>query len=171
MNWSSNSVAPETKRAWAKPTNLVDRISKMNTGGNIVVNPAFQGPEYMLSSISEENDLQLTTVSFSQRKLQGIQEKDSTSLNGECGSIAHGQRETHGSSNRVVMLLMGTMFLISVGALSLTMLILFGKIGSLNCSCSQTDGKFNFTSFSSFCWHNSIADHNRSFIFHLGKRV
>ena len=109
-------------------------------GPILVVNPVFQN---WCQDDAKKNQRALVASRF--ENLGGVRHLDYRSLSDEQPNTSSANRKPAGmfSTNRVVVFLLIVVCLVSISALVLTVMMLFGKIGD-RCGCSNTQGMIQF---------------------------
>lgn len=111
-------------------------------GGQIVVNPTFQEwvfendhPTFMTPMKRQITYRVEEEIGPTGTKDVPIQQHDSQ------GSVGYEKANPTQGSNRAVLILVSLVFLISIAALVLVLLMLYGKIGD-GCGCSANEGQY-----------------------------
>ena len=115
----------------------------------LVVNPVFQN---WCQDDAKKNQRALVASRVENRHL------DNWSLSDEqpnTSSAAHFKSASMFSSNRVVACFLVVVCLVSISALVLTIMMLFGKIGD-RCGCSNTQGMIQFQNMYSCVYCNHV---------------
>lgn len=110
-------------------------------GGRIVVNPAFKDwvyegekPDFSVTQMKR----QITYHLEEEIGTTGTKD-DPWKQNESCGQVHFETAKPVQGSNRALLTLLSLLCLISISALVLTLLMLFGKIGDV-CGCSTNEG-------------------------------
>lgn len=148
------------QRAWTlKETKIPHRPNsssraprpRRDVQGAMIVNPSFQRYNEPVEAVHEEDlEPQLMApppVAHGPRRV--AIKRENINVVRECEWNVKGIKEKTPISGKLVFLL-GTVFLTSIVSLALTLLILFGSVGTRNCSCGDKQGKENNNNSTAF---------------------